>query len=370
MSISKTGITSAKFAEIYNDQGKYPTLEDVAEATGMSVTKVKNKAAGLRGHFARGYAVPELVMRSLDGLPHKDGDVEIEPIESKDEPIDELIERVCEYNDRLIELESARQLIDINLHIDGPFGIVGLPDQHLNNPGTQLRLAMEHAQIIRDTDALYCVAVGDWLDNFIIGRLERERRGDKMSHGDAVRIQEYYVTMIADKLLAAIGGNHNDWVGSLGGTDVLGQLFKRLNKGGIYDADEVRVRLNTKSGHSFIHLVRHIFPGHSKYNTAHGVLSWMLDRWQGEDVFWGGHIHSSAHIAIEREHLNESKVAHGIQLAAYKKKDGYAIKRGFRKNTPFIAPMVVHDPRDGTTMFFEDIVLGTKYLGALRDGYI
>ena len=368
MTASKTSITNDQFAEIYNDEGTFPTIEEVAAACEMTVQQVKNKAAGLRGHFARGYKVPEIRMRTLD--PYRSGVVEIEPLPESEESIEDLIARAIEHNDTLMEYEERRQLIDINLHIEGPFGIVGLPDQHLNNPGTKLRMALEHAKIIQETEGLFCVAVGDWLDNFIIGRLERERRGDKMSHTDANRIQEYYLEQIADKLVAAIGGNHNDWVGSLGGHDVLGDMFRRINKQGIYHADQVRIRLNTINGHSFIHLVRHIFPGHSKYNTGHGVLSWMLDRWQGEDVLWGGHIHSAAHVAITREYLTEDKVVHGIQLATYKIKDGYAEKRGFRKNMPFIAPMVVHDPRDGSTMFFEDIHQGTRYLKALRAGKV
>lgn len=363
MTASATGVSNETFAEIYNDQVSYPTLEAVAAALEMTVKQVKNKAAGIRGHYARGYRVPELTMRAI-GV--RSGTVEIEKLPESEEPIEDLIERVCAHNERLLEKEDRRSMVDINLHLDGPFGIVGLPDQHLNNPGTQLRLALDHAELIRDTEGLYCIAVGDWLDNFIIGRLERERRGDKMSHGDANRIQEHYLGIIADKLLAAIGGNHNDWVGSLGGSDILGDLFKRLNKGDIYHADQVRIRLNTPSGRSFVHMVRHIFPGHSKYNTAHGVLAWMLDRWSGEDVYWGGHIHSSAHVAITREHLGETRVVHGIQLSTYKCKDGYAEKRGFRSNSPFVAPCVIHDPRDGSTLFFEDVVAGAEYLTYLR----
>ncbi|WP_374335557.1 hypothetical protein [Methyloversatilis sp.] len=367
MTASKFVLTNDEFAAIYNDEATYPTLEDVASAMGMTVQQVKNKAAGLKGHFNRGYTVPHLKMRTLDHnhSPVTDA-VEIEQLPSSEEDIEDLIARAIAHNEALMEYEERRQLVDVNLHIEGPFGVVGLPDQHLNNPGTKLGMAIDHARLIRDTDGLFCIAVGDWLDNFIIGRLERERRGDKMSHEDGNRIQEYYLNLIGNKLIAAIGGNHNDWVGSLGGHDLLGDLIKRVNRSNVYHPDQVRVRLNTKDGGSFIHLVRHIFPGHSKYNTAHGVLSWMLDRWQGEDVLWGGHIHSSAHIAIEREHLTESKVVHGVQLATYKLKDGYAEKRGFRKNVPFIAPMVVHDPRDGSTVFFEDIYTGIKYLRAIK----
>jgi hypothetical protein len=356
---------SSDFAKIYNNIIDYPTIQSVADELGLAYKTVKNTASIMRKKFAEGKSTTNLIMRNIG---KRQGDIEIEQIETPEEPIEDLIERAIIHNERKAEYASRRKVVDINLHVEGPFGIVGLPDQHLNNPGTQLRKAMRDAEIIANTDGLYCMAVGDWLDNFIIGRLERERRGDVMSHSDAMRLQEYYVTKIAPKLLAAIGGNHNDWPQMLGGSDPLGELFHRLGKQGIYDADEMRVRLNLPSGHSFVHLVRHIFPGHSKYNTAHGVLAWMLEKWQGEDCLWGGHIHSSAHVAIEREYMGDSKVVHGMQLATYKTEDKYAISRGFRKNTPFIAPIVIHVPETGKTIFFEDISEGVAYLDFLRKG--
>lgn len=354
---------SADFAAIYNDTKNYPTIQDVADKLGLAYQTIKNHASALRKAFAEGKSTTAIIMRRIG---NRTGDVEIESIPCAEEPIEQLIERAIIHNEKKQERAGRRHIVDVNLHIDGPFGIVGLPDQHLNNPGTQLRKAMSDAKLIAETEGLYCIAVGDWLDNFIIGRLERERRSDVMSHGDANRLQEYYVTLIADKLLAAIAGNHNDWIGMLGGSDPLGELFSRLGKQDVYDADEMRIRINLPSGHNFIHLVRHIFPGHSKYNTGHGVLSWMLDRWQGECALWGGHIHSACHLTIEREHLGEKMVVHGTQLSTYKTEDKYAISRGFRRNSPFIAPVIIHIPETGKTLFFEDIEEGTKYLTYLR----
>lgn len=290
----------------------------------------------------------------------------ISDIPDPEEPMHRLIERAIEHSDRLMDHHHAKQLIDIRVHVDGPIAVAGLPDPHLNNPGTDLRQALYHAELIRNTDGVYCIGVGDWLDNFIIGRLERERRGDIMTHSDANRLQEHYITILAPKLLAVIGGNHNDWPAMLGGHDPLRALMQRLNKAGIYDADEVRFRLTLPSGHQFVHLVRHIFPGHSQYNTTHGVLKWALQQWQGEDVLWGGHIHASGHIEVEREYLGEAKSVNCIQLASYKKLDGYATKRGFRKNAPFLCPLVIHDPETGSTEFFKNIERGLQVLQIMR----
>ena len=358
-----------KFASVYNDMINFPTTVDVAEELKISIHRVRGRASELRTLRAAGNrAIPEVIIRhAAERTVSKH--MSIEAIPDAEEPIDELIARAIVHNNKQIAHHDAKKIVDIDIFCQGPIGVAGLPDQHLNNTGTRLDLAMKHAELIQNTEGLYAIAVGDWLDNFIIGRLERERRADIMPHSDTNRIQEHYVSLIADKLVAAIGGNHNDWPEMLGGHDILGDLMRRLNKGGIYDADEIRVRLNLPGGASFTHLVRHIFPGHSKYNIAHGVLAWMLDRWQGEDVFWGGHIHSAAHTEIEREYMGDTRVVHGVQLSTYKVLDGYAIKRGFRKNSPFIAPMVLHLPETGKTVFFSDLEEGVEYLKFVRAEY-
>ena len=362
------------FADVYNDIATYPTLADVANKLNMAYKTVKNTAGVLRHKRLTGdLSVPELISRrGTAAAPVSDAGkpVSLPSLPEYEEPIEELLERAMRHNERVAAFTVAKKLIDVRVNTPGPIGIVGLPDPHLNNTGTLLREAMRHAYLIRDTEGLFAVGVGDWLDNFIIGRLERERRKDIMTHSDAGRIQEHFVLSMADKLLAAVGGNHNDWVESLGGTDVLKGLFKQAGLAAIYDTDEVRVRINLPDGSTFTHLVRHIFPGHSKYNSMHGILAWMLDRWQGEDVLWGGHIHSAGSMSIEREWEGKSRVVRGVQLAAYKDVDGYAKKGGFRRNVPFLVPMVIHDPETGKSHLFEDFDYGLRVLNTMRHEWL
>ena len=361
-----------RFAKVYNDTKKFPSLKDVAQELGISYSTVKNTAGMIRRRFTSGEPdIPALVPRSgKAALLHRyiDGD-ELEittEVPSKDEPIEELVRRAIKYNKKVARNHIARDVIDIKVHTDGPIAVAGIPDPHLNNVGTNLEEAMRIADVISGEVGLYAVGIGDWLDNFIMGRLERERRKDIMSHSDAWRLQEHYVVTIARKLIAAIGGNHNDWIKSLGGLDVLESLFTELGLDRIYDPDQVRVRLQLPNGAEFTHLARHIFPGRSMYHPTHGILKWMLERWEGEDVLWGGHIHSAGHMSLTREWQGQSRVVRGIQLASYKEIDRYATSRGFRKCMPFQTPMVVHDPRDGSTTFFEDFDRGLEYLRAER----
>ncbi len=77
-----------------------------------------------------------------------------------------------------------------------------------------------------------------------------------MSHGDAWRLLEHYVAILAPKLIAAISGNHMDWSTEAGGVDIMKRLFAGYGLGAVYDTDEVRVRLTSPGGASFNHLAR------------------------------------------------------------------------------------------------------------------
>jgi len=358
------------FAKVYNDTVRYPTISDVAAALGISAKTVINKAAIARHRHALGDSIPALTYRSGKSGRAAAAGTEFRSIvtelESPDEPIEELLDRVFKYNERFAEHHSKKACIDINVGFEGPYGVVGIPDHHLNNIGTLIRRAFDDAYVINQHPALFAVGIGDWLDNFIVGFLERERRKDIMSHPDSWRLLELYITLLAPKLIAAISGNHMDWTTSAGGVDVTKKIFEEHGLGAIYDPDQVRVRLNSPSGVSFTHLARHKYRGNSRFNSVHAITVWILENWQGEDVVWGGHIHVAGHTSIEKSWMGESRVVHGVQLGSYKVIDRYAIREAFRKNQPFLTPMTLHIPETGETLFFEDMYRGIQVLDSLR----
>lgn len=359
------------FAEVFNDIKTYPTLKEVGDALGIAAKTVKNKASIYRRRKAMGEKdIPEIINRGGNSgrvVTRDKGDtLKTEPLFDPDEPIETLIKRAIEHNERQAEFWNEKECVDITVECDGPIGICGIPDPHLDNPGTLLRTAFEQADVIANTQGLYAVGIGDWIDNFIVGRLERERRGNVMTNSDSWRVFEHYVSTLSNSLIAFLSGNHMDWTHSAGGVDVAHRICSELGIDPIYDQDEVRVRLNLPCGAQFTHMARHQFPGHSKYNPVHGILVWILERWQGEDVFWGGHIHTGGHVEMERFYEGNRRLVHGIQLASYKMIDKYARQRGFRRNVPFICPVIIHDPATMKTHYISDFDEGVNYLKSLR----
>lgn len=348
-----------KFVRLYNDHTL--PITEIAKQLGMSERTIRNIANKLR--FADEY-LPKRTGR--EGVSKPTGEITIQPICSPDRPIEEVVQMAIEHSKRKIEHHKAQSLVEVNIDIEGPFAVVGLPDPHLDNPGTNLARAMEHAHAIRDTEGVYALCVGDILDNFqAIRPLQHARNEHIVTVSESFRLQEYWLTQLAPKLVGVSSGNHDDWL-TRAGFDPLSYVLGTLGRLGIYGRSQVRLNLKPRHGHSFVHLVRHTFPGSSVYNSGHGILKWALQQWQGEDVMWGGHIHSAAIQQIDKPSLGIDKTVTLMQLGTYKTVDEYCIDRGFRVNMPHDAALVVHDPETGETTPFANIERGIDYLTWLR----
>ena len=208
----KTDTAVETFARIYNDLRRFPRISDVAKELGLSEKTVRNRASVLRGRHKAGEPVPAVISRlNLHAASTEEGfefrTIETHP-DSADEPIEDLLDRAIRHNERYATHKEQKSCIDIQLKIEGSFGVVGIPDHHLNSVGTLLRRAFDDAHAIAQHPALFCVGIGDWLDNFIVGKLERERRKDIMSHSDAWRLLEHYLGILGPKMIAGISGNH------------------------------------------------------------------------------------------------------------------------------------------------------------------
>lgn len=352
------------FVEAYNDISRYPTVADVAQALGLSVSRVKSKASEIRAMNRAGtVGVKTIDWRSVNS----GATVEIEPDVNAEEDIDQLIERVCVYNEGIALRNDARNVVEVKVNESGWWGVAVPGDPHLNNPGTMLRLAFDQARKVAETPGLYAYGIGDYLDNFIIGKLERARRGDVMSHDQAWRIQERYFEILVNKFLGGVFGNHDRWTQQTGGVHVLKMQLKSLGIGEIFADEEIRIRVITPCG-DFIHLIRHGFPGHSKYHPTHGILTWALERWQGEDAFFGGHIHAAGHMTLAHRWQGEKRKIDLVQVPSYKKIDSYKTEKGFRDNDPFQTPILLINSATRETIFVDSFDRGVELLNLLRSG--
>ena len=96
---------------------------------------------------------------------------EVESLDPEHIPIDELISiRKKQYKNKF-EAKQSRKLININIKLHGPIGILHFGDPHVDDDGTDLAQIYSLCNLVNNTDALFGGNLGDIQNNWI-GRLQ------------------------------------------------------------------------------------------------------------------------------------------------------------------------------------------------------
>lgn len=85
--------------------------------------------------------------------------------------IEELLDQRTAQGDRSLAADEARHLINVDIHIDGPYGLWVWGDPHVDADGCNMRLLRSHVELAKHP---YIVSghIGD-IANFWVGRLAR-----------------------------------------------------------------------------------------------------------------------------------------------------------------------------------------------------
>lgn len=260
--------------------------------------------------------------------------------------------------------ERARRCVDI--HIDDSVGVIGIlvnGDEHLDNPGTRIDLVERYATLVAETDGLFAVSMGDVHDAWI-GRLQRLYASAGTTLEEALTLCEWYIDTLGEKLLFAVGGNHN--AGWWGENDPLIAMMRK--NGTLYLDSEVRVALHIDEAPPITITARHGWPGRSQWNAGHGVQK-AAQMGCTDDLLLGGHTHVSAYGLVKQPGAG---ITHCLQVASYKVHDQYQRDLGLRDQNIAPAALVLVDPRAsevGRVTVFHDIERGVEVLNLLRANY-
>ena len=255
---------------------------------------------------------------------------------------------------------SRQRRTRIHLPDDKPFGILHMGDPHIDNPGSDVGSLRRHVELIQQTPGLYGGNVGDLQDNWI-GRLSRLYAHRNITAGESWRLVEWLVTSV--QWLYLVRGNHDQWSGDGDPLDWIA-----TGSGAPAEPHESRLKLITPAGHEVRITTRHRWPGHSMWNTAHGIAR-AAQRGHGDDILIGGDRHISGYQVIKQP---DGTITHCIQVASYKRHDDFAKEKGFVDANIFFAPVTVTDPRldpddPRRTTFFMDPNRGAEFLTMVRN---
>lgn len=224
----------------------------------------------------------------------------------------------------------------IHLPDDGPFMLIILGDEHLDNPGTDLTLWERWISYLDRTKRITGWSMGDVLDEWL--RVLAHLYGQAQTAApEGWILLEHYLDQIAGDLDCSIGGNHDQWGGN---NDVLAMLMEK--HGVMHRNNSLRVRYRCPSGREITIHGRHSWPGRSQWSEVH-ALKKAARLGVRDTVLLGGHTHVSGE-GIEKDPVT-GKYTFVFQVASFKKIDDYADTLGLldRHTAPGIA--LVIDPR-------------------------
>lgn len=250
--------------------------------------------------------------------------------------------------------------LTLTLPISGPYGFVVFGDPHLDDDGTDWMALRRHTDLVKATEGLYAVNIGDTTNNWV-GRLARLYANQRTTDAEALILARGWVRELAGKWLFQISGNHNDWSGA---QDPMVYFAEEAESTYIQHGAKICIRQGPHK--LFVH-ARHSFAGNSMWNTAHGVGRSVL-MGNTEHLTIAGHIHTTGQMVIKAP---SGRICHAVQVASYKIIDAYAKAGNFRDNhiSPACCFVIDHrypetDPR--MVNVFHSVEAGAAYLEYLR----
>ena len=237
------------------------------------------------------------------------------------------------------ELEERRQRAIISFY-RGPVCLVFMADEHAGSTGTDYARIDQNIQTINDTPGMFVVQVGDIVDNFIVGRLQAVRFGAEFSIDQEWVLAKRVLKLMAPKLLASVGGNHDLWTWGLTGIDYLKEIHKKINPDILYAKYDLPFILSV-GGSEFRVRVRHSWKGSSIYNPTHGIeVAAKFDAGRPFDIGVGAHTHTAG---ICRPFVNGGKDSLAILCGTYKRIDDFPERHGFPMANRSAAVAVIID---------------------------
>lgn len=224
------------------------------------------------------------------------------------------------FRERLSDRELS---CEATIETDKPIAVSWLGDWHIGSPHTNYHRLYKDVEFIRQTVGLYCCIAGDRTDMFIPGFKDASAvMGQIMPPDIQLDAMDALVDSIKEKIVAAIGGNHDTMARRKTGVDSERQIRKKwpfsyMPHGGV-------LTLNVGK-QSYKILWKHHYRFNSslnQFNSHHRMLE-QLD--PTVDVVVTEHEHNPGVESVERGTGSARKTVLSVRTGAYKIDDGYSM---------------------------------------------
>lgn len=293
----------------------------------------------------------------------KNGDIiEMPDIMEDDISIEEIIDQRKKEFRKKYDTKEFLRWYPIKVKKDEPIGITFIGDPHLDNDGTNWVELERDINILKNTDNLFAVGIGDFTDNWT-GRLERLYANSNTAKSRGLKLMEWFILDSGIKWMSLIAGNHDQWSGPESALKFI------CKENGIHLLDSInRFELQFPNGEVCKVDARHDFHGNSMWNSLH-ALQKAAHMKEPANVYVAGHRHNWAYHT--EESASKDFVYHLIRVRGYKHIDDYAVQLGHDEQKYGSSISIIIDPRYKSThpnfvTVFIDIKLAAEYLNFIR----
>ena len=266
---------------------------------------------------------------------------------------EELWGRAYRIHERHQRIEAKRREQHITIPGGKAFGWAWLSDLHFGGT-TDYRQIRADAELIRDTDRMWCSFNGDGLNNWIVGKLARLQRNHSLSHDDEWHLFGSFLRIVIDKLKVVVMGNHELWTMILAGVNPVRSQLSGCRV--LFDDYEVTYRLHLDDA-SWLVKQRHSWRGSSVFNPTHGIeVGWQRGSCEF-DIGVGGHTHIGTTC---RPFFRHGEKKYAVLIGTYSR-NGYGRELGLAPTVGTGCGAMIFQ-QDGRVTFFEDLQTASEFL--------
>lgn len=337
--------------------------EEIAK-TRQAINQTRNSDGTVNmTRAAEALGIPRQTLQSrVSAHPAVTGKFTAPVLPSSSRSIEELVADKMEISRRAKEADEARDLIPVNVNIDGPFGLLIFGDPHVDDDGCDFETLARHRDIAIEHPYILAGNIGDVSNNWI-GRLGRLYGEQNVTARESWKLVEWLISPI--HWLFIIAGNHDLWSGH---GDPLQWIAHQANS--MYEAHGVRIQLLHPCGAKTRIACRHNYPGRSIYHQLHGPK---------RETFFGhrDHLIVAGHLHVGGDEgmvMPDGVCAQLVRVSGFKVVDHYAQELGLKKAQIHPSALIIIDPREPETSRARvwcapTVEHGVKFLDALRSDY-
>lgn len=225
----------------------------------------------------------------------------------------------------------------VRLEGDLPVGIAYWSDWHIGALGVDYDLFEEDLRKIRDTEGLYFIGGGDYVDNYLTTSHRGSQFEQIIQPGAQNQVAKFYIKQVRDKAIALIRGCHDDWLTRETDRDYMEELCAEevADAVNLWHGGEVIFKIGDQE---YLWRCRHKYKYQSSLNLENAMRR--INEIQGPcDVAAEAHLHNG--YTMQRHLMGEYRVM--LRSGSYKVWDQFAQKIGGYKGKPGI-PVVIMFP--------------------------